>query len=94
MSLALIWTDEAIETFDGVVTLIENKWSKKEADKFVQRTQKILTLIADQPYMYKASLSNNVRQAIFTKQTSVFYEVHDEFITVLFFWDNRQEPIF
>ncbi len=94
MSLALIWTDEAIETFDGVVLFIENKWSKKEADKFVQRTQKILKLIADQPYMYKASLNNNVRQAIFTKQTSVFYEVHDEFITVLFFWDNRQEPIF
>jgi len=89
MSLALFWTDEAIETFDSVVLFIETKWSKKDADKFVQHTQKILRLIADQPYMYKASLNNNVRQAIFTKQTSMFYEVHDEFITILFFWDNR-----
>ncbi len=29
MSLALFWTDEAIETFDSVVLFIETKWSKK-----------------------------------------------------------------
>lgn len=94
MSLAVFWTEEATYTFDSIVLFIENKWSKKDAEKFVRHSHKTLNLIADQPYMYKASLNNNVRQAIITKQTSMFYEIHQEFITVLFFWDNRQEPAF
>jgi plasmid stabilization system protein ParE len=94
MSLAVFWADDAIETFNSIVLFIENKWSIKDAEKFVRHSDKIIDLIAEQPYMYKASLNNNVRQAIITKQTSMFYEVHHEFITILFFWDNRQEPAF
>ena len=94
MSLPVDWTDEATETFDSIILFIENKWSEREAATFVKRTRKIIALIADQPYMYKASLNNNVRQAVIAPQTSMFYEIHPEFITILFFWDNRQEPLF
>jgi plasmid stabilization system protein ParE len=94
MSLAVEWTDDAKETFDSIVFFIEIKWSEKEAKIFVKRAQKIISLITDQPYMYKASLNNNVRQAVITPQTSMFYEVHSQFITILFFWDNRREPLF
>ena len=94
MSLAIFWTDEATDTFDSIVSLIETKWTDKEAAEFVKHANKVITLIADQPYMYKSSISNNVRQVVITKQTSMFYEVQHEFITILFFWDNRQEPIF
>jgi plasmid stabilization system protein ParE len=71
MSLAIFWADEATETFDSIVLFIENKWSLRQAEIFVKHTQKILFLISDQPYMYKASISSNVRKAIITKQTSV-----------------------
>ena len=94
MSLAVFWTDEAHETFDSIVLFIETKWTTKESATFVKHAQKVLNLIAGQPYMYKASINNSVRQAVITKQTSVFYEVHHDFITVLYFWDNRQEPAF
>ncbi len=94
MSLAVFWSDEANSTFDSIVLFIENKWTEKQAAIFVKHTQKILSLIADQPYMYKASHNNNVRQAVISPQTSMFYEIHHEFITILYFWDNRQEPIF
>jgi len=93
MSLAVFWTGEATDTFDSIVLLIETKWTDKEAADFVNHANKVIALISDQPYMYKSSISNNVRQAVITKQTSMFYEVHHEFITILFFWDNRQEPI-
>jgi len=93
MSLAVLWSDEATETFDSIVLFIENKWSEKQAKVFVNHTQKILSLISDQPYMYKSSINHNVRQAVITPQTSIYYEIHDGFITLLFFWDNREEPI-
>jgi len=94
MSLAVFWADDATDAFDGIVLFIESNWGTKAAETFVRHTQKVLTLIADQPYMYKASINNNVRQAVISKQTSMFYEVHHDFITVLYFWDNRQEPTF
>lgn len=93
MSLEILWSDEANEIFDNIVLFIENKWSIRDAENFVIHTNKVLKLIAEQPYMYKASINSNIRKALITKQTSVFYEIHNEFIMILFFWDNRQEPI-
>lgn len=51
MSLAVFWTEEATYTFDSIVLFIENKWSKKDAEKFVRHSHKTLNLIADQPYV-------------------------------------------
>jgi plasmid stabilization system protein ParE len=93
MSLEVFWSDDAKETFDSIVLFIEIKWSEKQAQVFVRQTQKILSLISNQPEMYKASINTSVRQAIITSQTSMFYEIHKDYITILFFWDNRQEPI-
>ncbi len=93
MSLVVFWSDEATETFDSIVLFIENKWSEKQAETFVKHTQKILLLISDQPYMYKESINSNVRQAVISPQTSLYYEIHKGYITLLFFWDNRQESI-
>jgi len=93
MSLAVFWSDEATETFDSIVLLIEIKWGERQAEIFVKHSQKILSLISNQPYMYKASINSSVRQAVISSQTSLYYEIHDGYITLLFFWDNRQEPI-
>jgi plasmid stabilization system protein ParE len=37
MSYTIFWTDEALETFDAIVLLIENKWGNKQAGVFVKR---------------------------------------------------------
>ncbi|MBD1385649.1 type II toxin-antitoxin system RelE/ParE family toxin [Mucilaginibacter rigui] len=94
MSHAIYWTDEAHETFDAIVLIIEDKWGFKQAGVFVKRVQQILSLIAEQPYLFRASITHDLRQAIISKQTSMFYEVKENSINILFFWDNRQEPLF
>lgn len=94
MSHAIYWTDEAYETFDAIVLIIEDKWGVKQTGIFVKRVQQISTLIAEQPYLFKASITHDLRQAIISKQTSMFYEVKETSINILFFWDNRQEPLF
>jgi plasmid stabilization system protein ParE len=93
MNLAIAWTDDAQETFDLTVAQIENKWGNRSAEKFVRGAFKTINRISTQPYMFKASFTNNVRKALITEQTSMFYEVHATHITILYFWDNRQEPI-
>lgn len=93
MTLAVAWTDEAKETFEHTVSQIETKWGVPSAKKFVTGAHKTINIIAIQPYMFKESPAENIRQAFITKQTSMFYEVHTFHITILFFWDNRQEPL-
>lgn len=44
--------------------------------------------------MFKSTeLNINVRVATLNKQCSLFYKVTETTIVLLFFWDNRQEPI-
>jgi len=93
MSLAVAWTPEAKETFEHTVNLIESKWGIKSAEKFVRSAHKTINAVAAQPYIFKGSFAQNTRQAVITKQTSMFYEVHSSHILILFFWDNRQEPL-
>jgi len=63
------------------------------AQKFVQSVQKTILLIQTQPYLYKSSSILNCRQAVITHQTSMFYEVTHNQVIILFFYDNRQEPL-
>lgn len=94
MSLAIFWTKEAQETFDLTFNFIKSKWGEKEAVKFLKRTQKIISNISQQPYIFKSSaIEINVRKGFISKQTCLFYEVKEARIILLYFWDNRQEPI-
>ena len=95
MALKIIFSDEAAEMLMSIAGLIESKWSKKEAKKFLEKVHKILGLVSIQPYMFKAShFGENIRVGLITKQTSFYYEVDENEIIILFFWDNRQEPMF
>ncbi|HVS93611.1 MAG TPA: hypothetical protein VHE59_16345 [Mucilaginibacter sp.] len=93
MSLRIAWTDDAKETFHYTVVQIESKWGTHSAEKFVKETRKIIHSISKQPYLFKASYTENVRQAVISKQTSMFYEIHTSHIAILYFGDNRQEPV-
>jgi plasmid stabilization system protein ParE len=95
MSLQISFTDDGIDTLTSIKNFIENKWGSKQAEKFLLKSFKTLMLAAEYPYMFKAfRLDDNTRVGLISKQTSFVYEVHETKITILFFFDNRQEPFF
>jgi len=95
MSLAIYYTPRSLETLVAVSEFILLKFGKKSADKFILKAEKTISLIAKQPFMYKASIiDENVRIGLITPQCSLFYYVDENSIRLLFFWDNRQEPSF
>jgi len=95
MALKIIFSDDAAEILVTIAELIENKWSKKETKKFLEKVHKTLALVSTQPYMFKASpFDENIRVGLIAKQTSFYYEIQENEIIILFFWDNRQEPLF
>jgi plasmid stabilization system protein ParE len=94
MALDVFYTPKAKETFVLVYNFISDKFSVKIANQFLNKAEKTIQLIAHQPLIYKSSaIDEQVRVAIFTKNTSLFYQVKDNAVILLFFFDNRQEPI-
>ncbi len=95
MSLKISYTPDAQYTLEAVYYYIEKDFGTRSADKFLSDTEKTLLLISENPLMFRASAFDiNVRVGFISKQTSLFYRVSNETIHLLFFWNNRQEPVF
>ncbi len=93
MKLEIIFTAKAKDSLLATILFIQGEWGYKSAEKFTLKVYKTLDTIAQQPLIFKAYQNANVRKGIITKQTSVIYRVLHDKIEVLFFWDNRQEPL-
>ncbi|ACU03310.1 hypothetical protein Phep_1092 [Pedobacter heparinus DSM 2366] len=94
MSHPISVSKTALETFETIRNQIRERLGKKAVEDFERNTIKILTLIQQSPYMYKETeLNPNIRKGLIKKVSSVFYEIKSDRIEVLFFWDNRQEPM-
>ncbi len=94
MSFQIYYTPRSKETLLSVYEFILIKFGKNSADKFISKAEKTISTIAEFPLMFRSSIiDENIRIGLITKQTSLFYLVKETSIDLLFFWDNRQEPI-
>lgn len=91
--MEIILTDNAKRTLEQIHGFILARWNKRTADEFLFKVEKTIMPILKKPEMFKASTFNNVRKAFVTKQTSFFYEVGAASITILYFWNNRLDPM-
>lgn len=92
--MEIIWSKNAVITFDEIVSQIDAKFGKNEALSFALKVDSISTLIKNQPYLFKQySDFESIRKAVIHKNCSLFYEVNKVSIQLLYFWDNRQNPI-
>jgi plasmid stabilization system protein ParE len=55
MSLPIFYKPRSKETLEAVYHFIYNKFGVKAADKFVVKADRTIELIAQQPFMFKAS---------------------------------------
>lgn len=93
MSLEIRWSIEAEITFDAIYQFVYSQWDLKQAEKLKVQTLKVLEQIALHPHLFRESEIKNVRKALISKHTSLFYEISEETILLVFFWDNRQNPV-
>ncbi len=92
--MEVVWSKKADITFQVIVDYIQAKFGKRAALKFILKVNDIVASIQKQPLQFKASpLFFNIRKATINKQCSLYYEVNSTTIQLLYFWDNRQNPI-
>jgi len=94
MSLAVVYTPRSKDTLASVYKFILGRFGINSANKFLLKAEVTIRLIAGHPFMFKSStIDENVRIGLITRQCSLFYRVTDSSVHLLFFWDNRQEPV-
>ena len=80
---------EEIELLEYIV----QEYGEKKAKEVYDRTEKLLAQISKTPEMYRASSKQkNLRKCLLSKQTSIYYRVHDEHLEVVSFRGNRKDP--
>jgi len=95
MGLNIIFSEEANESFESIGQQIQVRWSENEVNEFRKRVYKVVDIISGYPLIFQAvNKTDDVRKAFIHKNCSMFYRVNDTYIEILFFWDNRQDPIF
>ncbi len=89
----LLWSDEALENLKGIIDYLENRWTKREINKFAQILDKQLRLIEKNPYLFpESNKSNGLRKSILSKQTTIYYRIVNLEIRIVTLFDNRQDP--
>lgn len=89
------WTPKARFTYFRVLEYLDEAWTIREIQNFVDRTEKTLSQIVKTPEMFEASRKKkNVRKGLITKHNTLYYRIRirKQEIELITFWDNRQNP--
>jgi plasmid stabilization system protein ParE len=91
----IFWTESAKITFQKIIDWLEEEWSEKEINKFIQRTEEMLSVLKRYPEMCRSSTKRkNVRIGILDKHTQLVYHYKPgkKQIEILLFWSMKQNP--
>lgn len=92
MGYAVNWSPTARLTYYQILEYLDEKWTMKELEAFINRTEEAINHICDNPLLYPYSKESDTHKCVLVKQVSLFYRIETETIELLVFWDNRQDP--
>jgi plasmid stabilization system protein ParE len=88
----LFWSDEAINNLESILDYLQNRWTQREIDKFKKQLSKQLNLITSNPLIFpKSDYNPRLRKAVLSKQTTIFYEISEKRINLVFLFNNQQD---
>jgi hypothetical protein len=95
MSLPVRFSIQAGETYDAIIAQLNMRWGKRFVDEFEQKVARATILISESPMLYPlADFGMDVHKCVLHKNCSMFYWIDLTEIVILYFWDNRQDPLF
>lgn len=87
----VFWTDEAIYNLEAIFDYLNLNWTQKEIDNFKRKLGRQIELIEKNPRIFPVSIHNpRLRKAVLSKQRTIFYELKDEEIYIIYLFSNKQ----
>nr|WP_315243561.1 type II toxin-antitoxin system RelE/ParE family toxin [uncultured Flavobacterium sp.] len=87
------FTLRAERSFEKILSYIETKWSTKRKIDFLKKFDKSISAILLHPESFPYSEKNKmIRKCVLTRQTTFYYVFSSKEITIINFFDTRQDP--
>ncbi len=88
--LQIKWSPLAVESYLTTIEFIRVKWSNKTVLDFEEKVEKLLERLSKfQQLCPPADKYPMLRKCVISKQTSLVYEIKDNEIEIVTFYDNR-----
>jgi len=90
----IIWSKKSLNDYEEILDYLLVRKSKKEFKLLTEGVEKALKHITIQPFLYPVAdpAMPEVRKAVITKRTSLYYKSNKEVVEILAFFDTRQDP--
>ncbi|MDI1354009.1 MAG: type II toxin-antitoxin system RelE/ParE family toxin [bacterium] len=92
MAKKIIWSTRATASFDRIIKYLEKEWTRKEIEKLISNTQKVLQQIESGSIKFKSSGKIDIHEVLITKHNLLIYRLKKNQIDLLVFYDARQHP--
>lgn len=89
------WTPIARRSYFKILDHLEEAWTEKEIQNFINEVNDLLEQIRHNPEMFQQSRGKkDIRKGFVTKHNTLYYRVRSrkKELQLLLFWDNRQDP--
>jgi plasmid stabilization system protein ParE len=89
----IFWAEESVQNLESILDYLSQKWTEKEVVKFKKILSRQIHLIEQYPTIFPVSeYRPQLRKAVLSKQTIVFYKVQDHFIYIVYLFNTMQNP--
>lgn len=89
----IIWSDRAVSELKSILDFyIERNGSSTYSLKILDKTDKLLEAVKQNDLIGRLTTNKRSRVVVLDEYL-IFYEVQNNQIEILSFWDNRQNPM-
>lgn len=89
----LYWSNESLNNLEDILDYLNKKWTSSEVEDFKQKLRRQIDIILSFPEIFPVSqIQPRLRKAVLSKQTTVFYEINDDRITIVYLFVVKKNP--
>lgn len=88
-----IWTTEAKNTFANNIEYLKKRWSISEVNSFVEKAFEVIDLIKLNQNIGQYDKNWNAYKFLIVPQIYLFYEIDNNNLILITFWNNYQKPL-
>lgn len=89
----LYWSNESINNLEDILDYLNNKWTTREVEDFKEKLRRHIDIILSFPEIFPISqFQPRLRKDVLSKQTTVFYEINKDRITIVYLFVVKKNP--